>query len=49
MPTSFCPDCGARVLENEVCACVLNRRPCAAGIVLGAACVLIVWCLVTLV
>lgn len=48
MPTNFCPDCGARVPENEVCSCVLNRRPCPVGLVLGVACVMIVWGLVAL-
>lgn len=48
MSTYSCPDCGARVPDNEVCACVLNRRPSPAGFVLGAACVVVVWCLVAL-
>lgn len=48
MSTSSCPDCGARVPDNEVCACVLNRRPTAIGVVLVAASIVIVWGLVAL-
>lgn len=48
MSTYSCPDCGACVPDNEVCACVLNRRPSPAGFVLGVACVMIVWGLVAL-
>lgn len=48
MNTSSCPDCGARVPDNEVCTCVLYRRPTAIGVVLMAASIVIVGCLVAL-
>lgn len=48
MSTYSCPDCGGRVPDNEVCACVLCRRPTATGIVLVAASIVTVGCLVAL-
>lgn len=35
MSTYSCPDCGARVPDNEVCPCALNRRPQPRGLCLG--------------
>lgn len=48
MLTYSCPDCGARVPDNEVCPCVLSRRPIAIGVILVAASIVIIGFLVAL-